>query len=320
MAQRVGALGRASRCSLCAGRARRPPAAAAHQRQQFRAGVDLVHLPVVVTGRDGMLRARADGRRLRGPRGRQAADDRVLRRRRAGRGAAAASRAAARHAAAAWSGTCARRPTPRSSSSTRSTRRVDVTFVDFDTNDPRRPLLAAELSAALRAHPRAEGRAASRRSTTRSASTSRQRSSADGQHVLLLYTDGGDSTSRIDASASCSDLLRLGNVIVYAIGYLENQLSSSARMPQQLRLTQIARETGGEAFFPTSPKELARGLRQDPRRTRLALHARLRVQSSRRATASSARSRSSSRRRTCSGAKVRTRIRLPRPPSSDPAR
>jgi Ca-activated chloride channel homolog len=27
-------------------------------------------------------------------------------------------------------------------------------------------------------------------------------------------------------------------------------------MTQQLRVTQIARETGGEAFFPTSPKEI----------------------------------------------------------------
>ena len=76
----------------------------------------------------------------------------------------------------------------------------------------------------------------------------------EGQHVVILYTDGGDSTSRI-AYGKLQELLRLGNVMVYAIGYLENQLSS-ARMTQQLRVTQIARETGGEAFFPTSPKEI----------------------------------------------------------------
>jgi VWFA-related protein len=51
------------------------------------------------------------------------------------------------------------------------------------------------------------------------------------------------------------ELLRLSNVLVYAIGYLENQLSSD-RVPQQLLISQIAREGGGEAFFPTSTREL----------------------------------------------------------------
>ena len=44
-------------------------------------------------------------------------------------------------------------------------------------------------------------------------------------------------------------------MLVYPIGYLENQLSTD-RVPQQLLLNQIARETGGEAFFPTSAREL----------------------------------------------------------------
>jgi len=78
--------------------------------------------------------------------------------------------------------------------------------------------------------------------------------SREGQHVVLLYTDGGDSSSRM-SFGKLQDLLRLGNVLVYAIGYLENQ-TSSGRLPQQLRVTQIARETGGEAFFPSSPKEI----------------------------------------------------------------
>lgn len=76
----------------------------------------------------------------------------------------------------------------------------------------------------------------------------------DGQHVMVLFTDGGDSRSRI-GFGKILDLLRLGNVMVYAIGYLENQLSTD-RMTQQLRVTQIAREAGGEAFFPTSPNEI----------------------------------------------------------------
>ena len=57
--------------------------------------------------------------------------------------------------------------------------------------------------------------------------------------------------------STLTDLLRLGNVIVYSVGYLENQLSSQ-RIGQQQRLSQIARETGGEAFFPSSKDELTK--------------------------------------------------------------
>lgn len=75
-----------------------------------------------------------------------------------------------------------------------------------------------------------------------------------GQHVVLLHTDGGDSTSSM-TYGRLQTLLRLGNVIVYVVGYLQNQ-SSSDRMPQRMRIAQIAHETGGEAFFPTSREEV----------------------------------------------------------------
>ena len=57
--------------------------------------------------------------------------------------------------------------------------------------------------------------------------------SISGQHVLVLYTDGGDSTSRM-TFGQLTDLLRLGNVLVYVMGYLENQ-SSSQRAPLYAR-------------------------------------------------------------------------------------
>lgn len=79
----------------------------------------------------------------------------------------------------------------------------------------------------------------------------------DGQHVLLLYSDGGDSTSSI-TFGTLQRLLREGNVLIYSVGYLENQGSASARSTQQMRLTQIAGETGGEAFFPTSREEIGK--------------------------------------------------------------
>jgi Ca-activated chloride channel family protein len=76
-----------------------------------------------------------------------------------------------------------------------------------------------------------------------------------GQHVLVVCTDGGDSTSTMDYNRLV-ELLRLGdNVIVYTIGYLQNQ-RTSVRVEQQMRLRQIASETGGSAFFPLSGREM----------------------------------------------------------------
>jgi Ca-activated chloride channel homolog len=76
----------------------------------------------------------------------------------------------------------------------------------------------------------------------------------EGQHVLLVYTDGGDSASRLTA-ADIQRMLRMGRVLVYAIGYLENQ-SSVERARQRAVLTQLSRETGGEAFFPSTAKDM----------------------------------------------------------------
>ncbi|HEY7501668.1 MAG TPA: VWA domain-containing protein [Vicinamibacterales bacterium] len=76
----------------------------------------------------------------------------------------------------------------------------------------------------------------------------------DGQKILLLYTDGGDTRSELTFS-DLIDLLKSSDVTVYSIGYLEHQ-SSSARSQQQSQLQRIAAITGGQAFFPTSLKEL----------------------------------------------------------------
>jgi Ca-activated chloride channel homolog len=83
--------------------------------------------------------------------------------------------------------------------------------------------------------------------------TARER---DGLHVLVLYSDGADSRSGATLG-QLIDLLRAGNVLVYAIGYLENQ-SSAGRLNQQAVLSRIARETGGDAFFPSSARDLDR--------------------------------------------------------------
>jgi Ca-activated chloride channel family protein len=76
-----------------------------------------------------------------------------------------------------------------------------------------------------------------------------------GQHVLVAYTDGGDSASGLNAGEVLR-LLRFGNVLLYVVGYLDNQ-NQSAQVRQRAVLTQLARDTGGEAFFPASAKAVA---------------------------------------------------------------
>jgi Ca-activated chloride channel family protein len=76
----------------------------------------------------------------------------------------------------------------------------------------------------------------------------------DGQKIMLLYTDGGDTRSELTFTDTLS-LLKGSDVTLYTIGYLENQ-SSSARTQQQTQLQRMAQITGGQAFFPSSVKEL----------------------------------------------------------------
>ena len=76
----------------------------------------------------------------------------------------------------------------------------------------------------------------------------------DGQKVLIMYTDGGDTRSALTMS-EVLDLLRASDVTVYVVGYLEHQ-SSSGRMTQRAELTRFAAMTGGLALFPTSAKEV----------------------------------------------------------------
>ncbi len=75
----------------------------------------------------------------------------------------------------------------------------------------------------------------------------------DGQKIMLLYTDGGDTRSELTFS-DLLDLLKSSDVTLYAIGYLENQ--GSSRIQSQNQLQRMAQITGGQAFFPASVKEL----------------------------------------------------------------
>jgi Ca-activated chloride channel homolog len=76
----------------------------------------------------------------------------------------------------------------------------------------------------------------------------------DGQKVLVLYTDGGDTTSAL-TFREMIDLLKASDVTVYAVGYLEHQ-SASGRVQQRSQLQRAADITGGQAYFPTTAKDL----------------------------------------------------------------
>ena len=75
----------------------------------------------------------------------------------------------------------------------------------------------------------------------------------DGQKVLVLYTDGGDTTSSL-TFRDMLDLCKASDVTVYAIGYMEHQ--GSGRLQQQSELDRVATLTGGRAYFPGVAKDL----------------------------------------------------------------
>ena len=78
--------------------------------------------------------------------------------------------------------------------------------------------------------------------------------SQEGQKVLVLYTDGGDTTSVL-TFRDMLDLLKASDVTVYAIGYMQHQ-SSGGRLQQRSELERVAAATGGQAYFPGIAKDL----------------------------------------------------------------
>src|SRR4029077_3896430 len=76
----------------------------------------------------------------------------------------------------------------------------------------------------------------------------------DGRKIMVLYTDGGDTRSSIRLN-ELMDLLKASDVTVYVIGELLHQTSGSRDQARGV-LQGIAETTGGQAFFPTSIKEL----------------------------------------------------------------
>ena len=130
---------------------------------------------------------------------------------------------------------------------------VDVTFVDFATEvrvSRFSPASYPHLFERMRDH-EAEGATALYDAIALYLAAA---SEQDGQKVLLLYSDGEDSTSSTNYGRM-SEMLRLSDVMVYTIGYLDS-LTGSSRGMSQLRLNDLAHQTGGEAFYPQGRQAL----------------------------------------------------------------
>jgi Ca-activated chloride channel homolog len=74
----------------------------------------------------------------------------------------------------------------------------------------------------------------------------------EGRKILVLYTDGGDTHSTI-SFGDLMTLIRASDVTVYSVGFLEH---SRGRIEERAHLVQIAEATGGQAFFPTTMKDI----------------------------------------------------------------
>jgi Ca-activated chloride channel homolog len=72
------------------------------------------------------------------------------------------------------------------------------------------------------------------------------------RHALILVTDGGDNASR-HTQAQMLDAARMSNAQIYCVGIYSGEEDPDAS-PRVLR--KLAKATGGEAYFPSSPAEV----------------------------------------------------------------
>lgn len=79
----------------------------------------------------------------------------------------------------------------------------------------------------------------------------------DGLHLLLVFTDGGDSGRGLNVD-DLLGLLEVSNVLMHAIVYLEHEPLGHLRARHRYIMTTLAERTGGEAFFPSARGDVAR--------------------------------------------------------------
>ena len=79
--------------------------------------------------------------------------------------------------------------------------------------------------------------------------------SDDGRTILVVFSDGGDTRSALRFSEALT-LLRASDVTVYSIGLHPEPVRRTPRRRSGRVLTQLAEESGGEAFFPRSMRDV----------------------------------------------------------------
>ncbi|MBP1634210.1 MAG: VWFA-related Acidobacterial domain protein [Acidobacteria bacterium] len=79
-------------------------------------------------------------------------------------------------------------------------------------------------------------------------------SAEEGRRTLVLYTDGGDTSSSM-SYGEAQTLLRASDITLYAIGFLSH-LSQALQFDQRHKLRTLAELTGGLAYFPSVLKDL----------------------------------------------------------------
>jgi Ca-activated chloride channel family protein len=129
---------------------------------------------------------------------------------------------------------------------------VDFTLVDFDTE-----VRAARFSQSEfpRLVERLRNRQAKGRTALYDALSVYLGSAFDqtGRKVLVLYTDGGDTSSSRTWPETLR-ALRASDVTIYPMGFMTQ--AGAGRLNQQNQLIEMAKVTGGQALFPSAMKDL----------------------------------------------------------------
>jgi Ca-activated chloride channel family protein len=77
-----------------------------------------------------------------------------------------------------------------------------------------------------------------------------------GRKVLVIFTDGDDTTSRTSAS-DVIDLVRSTNVTIYPVAFPTERRSGTSGLRARAFLAELAKSSGGEVFRPLATRELS---------------------------------------------------------------
>jgi Ca-activated chloride channel family protein len=81
-------------------------------------------------------------------------------------------------------------------------------------------------------------------------------SDTPGRKVLVLFSDGDDTTSRL-TGAEIEQILRASDVVVYPVAFAGERPNSSEGMRARAFLASLAEASGGRVFSPHASRELA---------------------------------------------------------------